>query len=259
MAEAATGSSAPTSGHQRPPIILKTLAPGAPRPRYGRWALMSVVAHAALLVLFVQLVGSVPALRPEPVAVFLRGLPRPGHRHHDGEEGSKPRKGSRGVTLAKAVPAPIEPEAELSFAPAVGLSAPQRGAGLWFGGTGEGAGRGPGRADGSDESAVVRVSLARGPREELTGWDCGFPEDGPPHNVVVRIRISVSATGRPTQVQILVPGPPSFNASARECALRQRFHPAVDMRGKPCEGERELGILFLYPGEAISEGPVTSR
>ena len=156
--------------------------------------------------------------------------------------------------MAKRVARDLDPDMELTFAAPLdsSLSGPS---GRWLGGGGTGNAAGPGWADGTESGALRRHSLARDPQEVNSGWDCGFPGGGPEHDVVVRIRVHVSPEGKPTHVSILRAGPPVFNESARECAFRQRFRPALDMDGNPCEGDRDLGILFFYPGAASVPSP----
>ena len=38
--------------------------------------------------------------------------------------------------------------------------------------------------------------------------------------------------------------------------MNERFHPALDINGNPCEGDREVGILFFRTGaRALEEAP----
>ncbi len=234
-------------GAPAPPIVLRTFGRRADSPRYGWSSVFSVLLHVVLIGLTLWLGRSLVSLPMEPVTVVFRRplAPRPPPTPSATDA---PRKGGRGVRLPKAVARDIQPDMELTFAAPAdeGLTRPS---GRWFGGGGSADAQGPGWADGVQSGALRRHSLARDPQEVNTGWDCGFPHGGPKHDVVVRIRVHVSAAGKPTHVSILRPGPSSFNESAKECAFRQRFRPALDMDGNPCDGERELGILFFYPGE----------
>ncbi|MGO9830224.1 MAG: hypothetical protein ACLPJH_08785 [Myxococcaceae bacterium] len=226
-------------------IVLHTFAPRRGGPAYGWSSVFSILLHVSLIALTLWLSGTVTLSRPEPVTVVFRRAPRPPPPPSAATEAV--RKGSRGVALPKAVARDVQPDTELSFA-APTDPASMGSTGRWLGGVGTGEAFGPGWSNGVEGGAIRRHSLARGPMEENSGWDCGFPAGGPTHNVVVQIRVHVSAAGKPTHVSILRPGPPVFNESARECALRQRFRPALDVDGNPCEGDRELGILFFYPG-----------
>ncbi len=231
----------------RRPIVLRTFGRDASAPAY-RWPIVfSVVLHVTLIGLTLWLNRKVVLPRlVEPVATHFRSkTARPPPR----EPATKPealRKGGRGISLPKAVSQDTQPEAELSFAsqsePATGET------GRWVGGVGSGNAGGPGWSNGVESGAIIHRSLARDPQELNTGWECGFPEGQTDRKVVVGIRIHVSDTGRPLHVTIVRPGPPAFNASAIECALRERFHPALDMRGNPVEGDRQLGILFVPQG-----------
>jgi hypothetical protein len=35
--------------------------------------------------------------------------------------------------------------------------------------------------------------------------------------------------------------------------MKERFHPALDINGNPCEGDREVGILFFRTGHRLDE------
>jgi hypothetical protein len=208
-----------------------------------------VVAHVSLIGLTLWLNRKVILPRPDAVAILLRSRPPRPPPPAPAEKPEALRKGARGVSLPKAVAPEVQPDEELSFAstsdPAAGPT------GRWVGGVGTGVAQGPGWSNGVESGAVIRRSLARDPQELNTGWECGFPEGQTNKRVVVGIRIHVSETGRPLNVTVIRPGPPAFNASAIECALRERFHPALDMTGKPIEGDRELGILFVPQGTHV--------
>ncbi len=236
------------------PIVLHTFGQRPGGPAYGWSSVFSIVLHVTLIGLTLWLSRAVAVSRNQPVSVVLRrSTPRP--PPPPVADTGAPRKGGRGISLPKAVRREVEPDLELTFAASPEPQTPGA-TGKWVGGVGTGYALAPGWSNGVEGGAVRRHSLARGPQEEQSGWDCGFPVGGPAHNVVVRIRVNVSAEGKPTHVTILRPGPPVFNESARECALRQRFRPALDMEGNPTDGDRELGILFFYPGappDAVKE------
>ena len=225
------------------PIVLKTFGRVPGGPRYAWSSVFSVVLHTVLIALTLWLSRSIVVAPAAAVTVVFRRPPPPPPPATSSD--NAPRRGSRGVALPKAVARDVQPEMELSFA-APTDPATLAPTGRWLGGVGAGSAPGPGWANGV-EGATSRHSLARGPQEVNSGWDCGFP-GGPTHDVLVRIRVHVTVEGKPTHVTVLRPGPAAFNESARECALRQRFRPALDMEGNPCEGDRELGILFFYPG-----------
>ncbi len=238
------------------PIVLSTFGRDAGRPVY-RWSIVfSVVLHVTLIGLTLWLSRKIVLQHTDAVAVLLRSRPPRPPPPEPATKLEALRKGARGISLPKAVAQDIQPEEELSFA---AESEPATSAtGRWVGGVGAGNAQGPGWSDGVESGAVIRRSLARDPQELNTGWECGFPEGETDRRVVVGIRIHVSDTGRPTHVTVIRPGPPAFNASAIECALRERFHPARDMRGNPVEGDRELGILFIPQGGHIIAKDVPS-
>jgi hypothetical protein len=230
------------------PIVLRTFGAGTRQPGYRWWLALSVLVHVLLVGLTLWLNRKVVFPRSGGVAVVLRKPPPP--KPPPAIQETKPealKKGSRGVNLPKAVAKDIQPEFELSFAAerAPDTSGPT---GKWVGGVGTGIAHGPGWSNGSESGALLRRSLARAPQELNTGWECDFPEKEPDNRLVVRIRVHVSDSGRPMHVTVIRPGPPAFNRSAVECAMRERFHPALDMAGNPTEGDREVGILFFRTG-----------
>jgi hypothetical protein len=240
------GPTAPPDAPAHAPIVLHTFGRRPGEPAYGWSSVFSVALHVTLIGLTLWLSDAVAIARQEPVTVVLRrpaSRPPPPPR----AEAEAPRKGGRGISLPRAVARDVQPDMELTFA-ASPEPASMGATGRWVGGGGTGYALGPGWSDGVEGGAIRRHSLARPPQEEDSGWDCGFPAGGPPHNVVVRIRVHISSAGKPTAVSILRQGPTVFNESARECAFRQRFRPALDMDGNATEGDRELGILFFYPG-----------
>jgi TonB family protein len=238
----------------RPPIVLTSFGPRREGARYGGAALFSLVAHLGLIGLAVWLGREVVLAKPEHSAVVFRRPPPPPPppKTEPPQEVKKGHRG-RGVALPTRVAPEIQPDLEISFAgsPDPPDLAP---AGAWLGGSGEG-GRNGGWADGLASGTVIKRSLARDPLEFDTAWDCDFPEGVTEGKVVVRIRIHVTATGTPTRVTVLHPGPPEFNRSAAECARRQGFRPALDVNGQPREGDREVSILFYRMGSGVRISP----
>jgi hypothetical protein len=231
-----------------PPIVLSTFGRRTSGPTYRWSAVFSILLHVTLIGLTLWLSRRVLIHRAEPVSVLLRppAPPRPPPPPPSAEREAL-RKGSRGVSLPKAVARDIQPEFELSFAAPVTEETTGT-TGKWVGGVGTGVATGPGWADGVEGGAVIRRSRAREPQPLNTGWPCSFPEEEADNRLVVRIRVHVTESGRPTQVTILRPGPRAFNLSAIECAMNERFHPALDLSGTPCEGDVEVGILFFRTG-----------
>jgi hypothetical protein len=231
-----------------PPLVLASFGRKPPRPHYSWPAVFSLVLHVAIIGLALWLNRSPAASHVEPVpVVFHPAPPRP----PPPEKPEAPKQGGgRGVPLPRAVAPDIQPELELSFAAnsdpdAVGPT------GNWVGGSGSGTG-GPGLADGLESGTVIKRSLARDPQELNSAWECDFPEGVPEGKVTVRIKVHVSAAGVPTHVMIVRGGPPLFNRAASECAMRQGFRPALDYNGQPCEGDRQVGILFFRMGSGAA-------
>jgi TonB family protein len=237
-------------GRVRGPIILSTLAPRPSGARYRGPVLFSFLAHVSALGLVLSLGREVVVHRTDAVAVVFRRPPPPPPRPERPQELKKGR--GRGVFLPRAVSPDIQPELELSFASTreVEQAGPT---GAWLGGSGVG---GPGNAGWADglASGTANQRVGRDPQELNTAWECDFPEGVREGKVVVRIRVHVSASGVPTRVTVIRPGPAPFNASAVRCARRQRFRPALDVNGRPCEGDRELSILFYRMGSGATLG-----
>jgi TonB family protein len=232
------------------PIVLSTFARKAADPNY-RWStVFSVVLHVSLIGLTLWLNRKIILPRAEAIPIALRKPPPPRPPPTPAERPQAVRKGSRGITLPKAVAPDIQPEFELSFAAPVEEEATGP-SGRWIGGVGNAAATGPGSADGVEGGVIIRRSRARDPQELNTGWPCNFPEGEADNRLVVRIRVHVNDSGRPTKVTIVKPGPKAFNESAIECAMNERFHPALDMAGNEVEGDREVGILFFRTGSHI--------
>jgi len=251
---APSGASPPPPARPRPPIVLTTFAPRRDGPSYRGAAAFSLLAHILLVGLAVWLGREVVLNKPHMAAVVFRRPPPPPPPPPP-EQPQEVKKGGRGrgVSLPDRVAPDIQPDLEISFAssPDPQETGPT---GAWLGGSGTGTPN-AGWADGLATGTVIKRSLARDPLEFDTAWDCDFPEGVTEGKVVVRIRIHVSATGAPTRVTVLRPGPPAFNASAVECARRQGFRPALDVNGQPREGDREVSILFYRMGSGVRIGP----
>jgi hypothetical protein len=235
----------PEASTTTPPITLRTLGRSEAPLVYRWWAVASVLTHVALFALSLWLGRDAIVHHAEPVAVVLRRRAPP----PPPPQPAKPealRKGGRGISLAKHVHTEAEPEMELSFA-AVNTETNKTPPGRWLGGVGDAPAQGAGWSDGVESGAIIRRSLAHDPQELNSGWECDFPSGATEKRLVVRVRIHVSDSGRPTQVTIVRPGPHAFNVSATECAMRERFRPAVNMSGKPVEGDREVSLLFFNP------------
>jgi TonB family protein len=251
-ARASSAAEAVTEDALTRPIVLSTFVRRGPPLSYRASALFSVLLHVTLIGLTLWLNRKVILPREAPAAVLYRRPPAPKPPPQPETKPETLRKGGRGISLPKAVAPEVQPEYELSFAAAVEPET-KGPTGKWLGGVGTGVASGPGWADGVEGGVVIRRSRARDPQEENTGWPCNFPEQEKDNRLVVRIRVHVNESGRPTHVTIVRPGPPAFNASAIECAMNERFHPALDINGNPCEGDREVGILFFRTGSRLSD------
>jgi hypothetical protein len=111
--------------------------------------------------------------------------------------------------------------------------------GLGGGGSGTGSGPGTGPGRGSITSKARMAWLTH------TDWRCTRPGHEDLGRVVVRIRVRVEPDGKPRQVTVVKPGPDDFNRRAIDCALDERYLPALDPEGHPIPGECEFGIEFL--------------
>jgi hypothetical protein len=236
------------------PIVLTSFVRRADQPATYRWSIaFSIVAHVVLIGLSLWFGRAVILPRLEPVAVLLRSRPpRPPPPAREAKQEAL-RKGGRGISLPKAVAKDIQPEEELSFASQT-EPATSGHTGRWVGGVGDAIAQGPGWADGVESGAVLRRSLSRDPQPIHTAWDCDFLGE-PEGKVIVGVRVHVSDSGRVMHVTVIRGGPAIFNAAAIECAMRERFRPALDVNGNPCERDGEVDILFFRTGHAFAKEP----
>lgn len=85
-----------------------------------------------------------------------------------------------------------------------------------------------------------RIDLSR--PAMLTGeasWDCPFPPEADKEqidNAAVVLLVAVDATGKPTEVRVLVDPGHGFGRAAKACALLRTYKPALDAEGKPTSG-----------------------
>jgi hypothetical protein len=116
-------------------------------------------------------------------------------------------------------------------------------------------------ADGAESSARARDDggqtgrsrerqpLLRGrarPATLLPNWDCEYP--GPPtHDVTVRLVATVRPDGTTESVDILNDPGEGFAETARECAMRQPFSPALDKRGQRIRGKTRPFLVRFIP------------
>ncbi len=114
-------------------------------------------------------------------------------------------------------------------------------------GPGEGSGSGSGSGVGVGGSgAAAAPSAARRAWFVTNDWVCDRPDhEDDAGRVVVRIRVTVSEAGTASDVEIVTPGPPVFNARAQSCASRAQYLSALDDAGRPIVGVAEFSIQFL--------------
>ena len=63
--------------------------------------------------------------------------------------------------------------------------------------------------------------------------------------MVVRLRVTIEADGRPSEVKVLTPGPEVFTQRATRCASEESYLAALDDEGTPFVSAAEFGIEFL--------------
>lgn len=82
-----------------------------------------------------------------------------------------------------------------------------------------------------------------------------WPGEAATHDVVVPVLLDISASGEVIGIQIEASLGPSFDAAAREAALRWRFEPAL-RDGVPVEAKIRAVIRFLgeHQGEHVTSG-----
>jgi len=226
-----------------------------PRRRFLAPFLLVVVLHVGILAWATRSVAE--PLRPplEPVKLVLRlpvrkvavnqpagGGPPPPVRHHRPRRVIRPPK-EIPPPVVEAPPLPEVPEppkiAEADEAGDDDGDEGEPGAGAGSGGSGTGGGTGTGPGQGSIVSKARMAWLTH------TDWRCTRPGHDDLGRVVVRLRVHVEPDGKPRQVTVLRPGPEDFNRRAIDCAMDERYVPALDPEGHPIPGDCEFGIEFL--------------
>jgi hypothetical protein len=152
-------------------------------------------------------------LLDDPFAKWMLSLPDDTWKVANGGEGSGP---------------------EGSGAGGADASGGANGNGAGGGGTGgRGLSRGSGQGGGRDAHLVP-------------GWDCGFPAWAKVGGFV-RMVVTVQPDGAAASVEILSDTGRVFADVARECAMRQRFIPAHDARGRPVVGKTvPFKVQFIH-------------
>jgi len=92
-------------------------------------------------------------------------------------------------------------------------------------------------AFGSSGSTVPAggVDRSRAPLPQNGAWDCSrlYPAGAAPDSALVRVVVTVNASGRAISVAVLSDPGFGFGDAARRCALSQRFSPGLDRDGRP--------------------------
>jgi protein TonB len=78
-------------------------------------------------------------------------------------------------------------------------------------------------------------------------WKCPWPAEAETEQLdeaKVRVRISVGADGRATRVDVLSDPGHGFGREARQCAMREKYTPAMDAYGMPIAATKEINVTF---------------
>jgi hypothetical protein len=79
-------------------------------------------------------------------------------------------------------------------------------------------------------------------------WDCPWPPRGsksPITQMKVHVKVTVTAEGQATGVEVLDDPGLDFGGYAKSCALTQRYLPAKDAQGRPTSGiTQSFAVLF---------------
>ena len=94
----------------------------------------------------------------------------------------------------------------------------------------------PGGVGKPSDHPVAGPDLTRPAGPGKTEWDCPFPPESDEAQINlerVHVVVTVRPDGTPQSVRVLADPGHGFGRAARECAMRQRFEPALDRDGKP--------------------------
>jgi protein TonB len=94
---------------------------------------------------------------------------------------------------------------------------------------GKGKAKDKGNADAPDLSSAPTLPPGR-------SWQCAFPPEADTDQIdyqVVPILVTVGPDGAAVSVKVISDPGHGFGRAARECALRQRYVPALDRQGRP--------------------------
>lgn len=194
----------------------------------------------------VQLVAPVPELpsAERAVDVWLPApLPLPGPSGPEVSPVARPRSRSHPARARAAIPAQAgrratataERLADFTGTTFVMGSADSAGGPGRPSGTGRGPGHGAGDSASAPAGGGLAASLARPVALDQGAWACPWPEEADAQQVdeqTVVVRARVRSDGRAEGVEILSDPGFGFAEAARLCALRTRFEPARDARGR---------------------------
>ena len=182
--------------------------------------------------------ASLPPPVPAPVAEPETSPPEPEAEPEPEPEEEPP---APSASISETAPAAIAAAVVSGGAAATG----EGGSGGGSGG-GVGAGTGPGIGAGSAPGASLgaRPSKARKAWLAKVDWKCSHPGIDEIGRVVVRLRVEILPSGKPSRITVIQPGPRDFNRRAIECARDEEYLPALDDDGRPIKGIAEFGIEF---------------
>jgi protein TonB len=114
---------------------------------------------------------------------------------------------------------------------------------------GSGTPGGKGSADASPAAAPKQEGpdLSKPASVARKDWKCPFPPEADADDVDhanVRVLVTIRPDGTPASVKVLNDPGHGFGRQARNCALGERYNPALDRDGKPTQGTASVGIDF---------------
>lgn len=98
------------------------------------------------------------------------------------------------------------------------------------------AARPEGVVGGTGTAASGRIDRSRPAATAQTSWDCPFPAEADVEQINfqrVQVVVTVSASGKASDVKVLEDPGFGFGREARRCALRRSYVPALDSDGNP--------------------------
>ncbi len=205
---------------------------------------LAMAVHLAFAAWAFSMFGAAsPALvEPMPVVVFRKAFappPPPAVLPEAGGSGRRDAQRRKRVSRSEApLLEPMVPRARPAF-----MLFANAAYGVGVGASGNGFGAGEGSGSGRIDAGV---SKARRAWFATNSWQCDRPEnEDEAGRVVVKIRVTVEADGRPSAVFVTSPGPEVFNVRAVMCASVEEYVPALDDAGEAFRSDAEFGIEFL--------------